>query len=150
MCRSKNSLNPIVLHTAYSRISNEKRRQARRFTLTGCRLVEVPVPTRSRSLFAGSVRIPSESIRGPPGGLVFGMRTNGKAGAGLRRWCTGGKRPPGRPSLASPGVVITCCSSAPESPDAAACSEVPTFRYEPAPGPAEQEMAEHGTSVHCP
>jgi hypothetical protein len=67
--------------------------------------------------------------------------------------CGGGcdwRMPPGQPNLASPGVVITCCSSAQECPDAVACSEVRAFRYEPALGPAEQEMAEHSTFAHCP
>src|SRR5262249_28092338 len=47
-----------------------------------------------------------------------------------------------------PGVVINC-SSVLECRAAVACSEVPTFRFESALGPAAQEMAEHGMSVHC-
>ncbi len=52
--------------------------------------------------------------------------------------------------MARPGVIINWCSSVLESPVAVACSEVRAFRYEPALGQAEQEMAEHGRSVHCP
>jgi len=32
------------------------------------------------------------------------VRATGQAGAGSRRYCTGWKMPPGRPSLARPGV----------------------------------------------
>ena len=50
--------------------------------------------------------------------------------------------------MACPGVVVNCPSVL-ECRDAVACSEVPAFRYELALGPAEQQTAEHGTSVHC-
>ena len=60
-----------------------------------------------------------------------------------------GKDLQGRHGTGRPGVVINCCPSVLECRDAVACSEVPAFRYEPALGPAEQQMAEHGTSVHC-
>ena len=61
------------------------------------------------------------------------------------------KRPPGGPNgMARPGAFINCCPSVLECGDAVVCSEVPTFRYELALGQAEQEMAEHGRSAHCP
>src|ERR1700683_2869306 len=56
----------------------------------------------------------------------------------------------GRHGIGCPGVVISCCPSVLECRDAVVCSGVPAFRYESALGPAEQEMAEHGRSAHCP
>ena len=56
----------------------------------------------------------------------------------------------GRQETGCPGVVISCCPSRLECRDAVVCSEVLAFRYESALGPAEQEMAEHGRSAHCP
>ena len=109
-----------------------------------------PAPARSRHMFAGSSQNPQRAHWSPPGDWSSVRAHKCETAAAFQRYCTGWKRPPGRPNLACPGVVITCCSSAPESRDAVACSEVPAFRYEPALGPAEQEMAEHGMSVHCP
>ena len=60
-----------------------------------------------------------------------------------------GKDLQGGHGIGRPGVVINCCPSVLECRDAVVCSEVPTFRYEFALGPAEQQTAEHGTSVHC-
>src|ERR1019366_2455270 len=82
-----------------------------------------------------------------PGDWLLVRAHKCESAAAFRMCCTGWKSPPGRPSLARPGVVITCCSSAPEWQDAVACSEVPAFRYEPALDQLEQETAEHGKSA---